>query len=151
MQKKLQHVFFYGKVSSLSRCELKSFLISHLCKLEKISIATYDWFHVFFNHSIRVLPFNVYQCYATKPLLVPWYSIRTFLRLNPLNNLPAEDDVVGMIAKMPVTFVNLGTISHGFHQNCHMMSSKIGHGLLAEWSTGPDPQENPLDPSEFLE
>ena len=68
--------------------------------------------------------------------------VRFYLCLSPLNNIQAEDDVVGMIAKMLVTFVNSGTSSHGFDQGCHM-SSKIGHALLAEWSTGYDPPKNP--------
>ena len=109
--------------------KLKSFLISHLCKFEEIGIATYDWFHVYFNHSIRVLTFNVYQCYATKPLLAPWYIVRGVLRLNPLNNLPAEDDVVGMIAKMLVTFVNSGTLSQGFGPGRHDVQQNRAHSL----------------------
>ena len=86
-------------------------------------------------HGIPYVPF--YSSGAQKSSLEyrPWKSF-IHLKICPssqiskiikslLNNVPAEHDVVGMIAKMVVTFVNSAIISHGFDQGCHIISSKI--------------------------
>ena len=144
-------LYLWEGIKSHDVNKLKSFLISHLCKFEEIGIATLIGS---MSHSINWFAYSLSTFISAMLPSLSWRHgtpyVSFYLRLSPLNNLPAEDDVVGMIAKMLVIF-NSDTISQGFGQGCHMMSSKIGHALMAEWSTGSDPPKNLLDPSEFLE